>query len=94
MAYGVPPIVTNSGGSPELVMDGYSGLVVPTEDARAIAVAIEALYREPAYRARLGQGARQRIARDFRNEDTIAKILAVYRDLAPAQRNEQPLETN
>ncbi len=94
MAYGVPPIVTNSGGSPELVMDGHSGLVVPTEDARAIAVAIEALYREPAYRARLGQGARQRIARDFRNEDTIAKILAVYRDLAPAQRNERPLETN
>jgi glycosyltransferase involved in cell wall biosynthesis len=94
MAYGVPPIVTNSGGSPELVMDGFSGLIVPIQDPRAIAVAIEALYREPAYRARLGQGARERIARDFRNENTVFEILAVYRDLVPAQQNESPLETN
>jgi len=83
MAYRVPPIVTNSGGSPELVADGESGLVVPVRDAQAIASAIECLYRDPEYRKKLGEGARQRIATNFRNEDTVRKIIAVYRDLVP-----------
>ncbi len=83
MAYRVPPIVTNSGGSPELVVDGQSGLVVPVRDARAIAAAIETLYRDPEYRAKLGEGARERIASNFRNEDTVTRIIAVYRELVP-----------
>ena len=83
MAYRVPPIVTNSGGSPELVTDGKSGLVVPVRDAQAIADAIEKLYRDSEYRNKLGEGARERIASNFRNEDTVTKIIAVYRDLIP-----------
>jgi glycosyltransferase involved in cell wall biosynthesis len=83
MAYRVPPIVTNSGGSPELVEDGESGLIVPIRDAQAIADAIEKLYRDPQYRKKLGEGARERIASNFRNEDTVTKIIAVYRDLVP-----------
>jgi glycosyltransferase involved in cell wall biosynthesis len=83
MAYSVPPIVTNSGGSPELVADGESGLVVPVRDAQAIADAIEKLYSDPEYRNKLGNGARERIANNFRNEDTVTKIIAVYRDLIP-----------
>jgi len=83
MAYRVPPIVTDSGGSPELVVDGESGLVVPVRDPRALATAIERLYRDPAFRRRLGEGARERIARDFRNEDTVRKIIDVYKSLVP-----------
>lgn len=85
MAYRVPPIVTNSGGSPELVEDGRSGLVVPVRDARAIADAIERLYRDPEYRRRLAEGARARIAADFRNEDTVEAMLALYESLVPAK---------
>ncbi|MDH4109101.1 MAG: glycosyltransferase family 4 protein [Gammaproteobacteria bacterium] len=83
MAYRVPPIVTNSGGSPELVVDGSSGLVVPVRDPGALAAAIERLYRDAELRRRLGEGARDRIARDFRNEDTVRKIIDVYRSLVP-----------
>lgn len=83
MAYRVPPIVTDSGGSPELVVDGQSGLVVPVRNAQAIATAIETLYRDPEYRERLGRGARDRIDTNFRNEDTVTKTIAVYRDLVP-----------
>ena len=70
-------------GSPELVEDGESGLVVPVRDAQAIADAIEKLYCDPEYRNKLGEGARERIASNFRNEDTVTKIIAVYRDLVP-----------
>lgn len=83
MAYRVPPIVTDSGGSPELVVDGVSGYVVPPRDARAIANAIEKLYRDPALRRRMGDAARTRIATDFRNEETVRKTIALYRELVP-----------
>ena len=91
MAYGVAPIVTNSGGSPELVVDEKSGLIVPVRDAQAIADAIERLYRAPDDRAKLGQGARDRIARDFRNEDTVTKIIEIYRDLIAESGGKQAI---
>lgn len=83
MAYRVPPIVTDSGGSPELVVDGVSGFVVPPRDAPAIANAIEKLYRDPDLRSRMGDAARARIATDFRNEDTVRKTIALYEELVP-----------
>ena len=81
MAYGVAPVVTNCGGSPELVEHGASGLVVPVADAAALAAAIGRLHDDTELRTRLGAAARERIARDFRIEDTIAKTLALYRSL-------------
>lgn len=83
MAYRVPPIVTASGGSPELVVDGISGFVVPPRDAPAIANAIEKLYRDPALRKRMGDAARARIGTDFRNEDTVRNTIALYEELVP-----------
>ena len=83
MAYSVPPIVTNSGGSPELVVDGVSGLVVPVRDSRAISQAIRRLHDDPELRARLGRAARRRIREDFRIEETIEQTIAVYRNLVP-----------
>lgn len=83
MAYRVPPVVTDSGGSPELVVDGVSGFVVPPRDAKAIATAIETLYRDPALRRRMGEAARERIATDFRNEDTVRKTITLYEELVP-----------
>ncbi len=81
MAYGVPPVVTDCGGSPELVQHGVSGLVVPVADPAALAAAMRSLHEDATLRARLGAGARERIGRDFRIEDTIAKTLALYRSL-------------
>ncbi len=81
MAYRVPPIVTNSGGSPELVVDGVSGIVVPVRDAGALAAAIEKLYRDPELRRRMGVAARERLATNFRNDDTVRKTIALYEEL-------------
>jgi glycosyltransferase involved in cell wall biosynthesis len=84
MAYGVPPVVTDSGGSPELVVDGECGIVVPADDSRAIADAIERLNRDADLRTRLGNAARARIATDFRNEETVEKTIALYESLVGA----------
>lgn len=86
MCYRVPPVVTDSGGSPELVRDGECGYVVPIKDAAALARAFEKLYRDPALRQRLGEAARARIASEFTNEETVRQSIALYEDLL--QRNE------
>ena len=83
MAYRVPPVVTDAGGSPELVIDGECGFVVPPRDAHAIADAILRLYEDGDLRRRLGEAARQRIATRFRNEDTVTRTIALYRELVP-----------
>jgi len=81
MAYGIPPIVTDCGGSPELVIDGKCGLVVPVRDSNAISAAITRLHQDDALRQRLGDSAKRRIAEDFRVEDTIDQTIALYQDL-------------
>ena len=83
MAYRVPPIVSEAGGSPELVVDGECGYVVPVRDAAAIAASIEKLYRDPELRRSMGEAARVRIGTDFRNEDTVRKTIALYEELVP-----------
>lgn len=83
MAYRVPPVVTDSGGSPELIVDGESGYIVPPRDSQALADAFEKLYRDADSRNRMGEAARDRIATNFRNEDTVRKTIALYEELVP-----------
>ncbi len=83
MAYRVPPVVTSAGGSPELVVDGECGFVVPPRDADALAAGIEKLYRDKDLRMKFGEAARNRIGTAFRNEDTVRKTIELYRELVP-----------
>jgi len=81
MAYRVAPVVTDCGGSPELVVDGECGIVVPVRDAAALAGAIGRLYESPDLRKRMGVAARERIGTHFRIEKTIEQTLELYREL-------------
>ncbi|MCC7257022.1 MAG: glycosyltransferase [Gammaproteobacteria bacterium] len=81
MALGVAPIVTRTGGSPELVVDGESGLVVPPGDAAALAAAITRLAEHRVQARAMGGAARARIASRFRLVDSIDQHLALYREL-------------
>ncbi len=78
MALGVVPIVTRTGGSPELVVDGESGLVVPPGDAAALAAAITQLAENRVRARAMGGAARSRITSRFRLSDAIDQHLALY----------------
>lgn len=52
--YGKPVIGTYSGGVPEAVEDGVTGLLVPENDPEAMAVALRRLLADPSLAARLG----------------------------------------
>jgi glycosyltransferase involved in cell wall biosynthesis len=63
MSCGLPVVVSDGAPGPlELVEDGVTGLVVPVNDARALAAALGRLARDPALCRRLGEAARARVA--------------------------------
>lgn len=80
-AAGVPVIASRAGGMPEAVRDGDNGLLVPPGDADALQAAIERLVADPALRARLGDGGRALIAREFSPDAMVEGHLAVYHEL-------------
>jgi glycosyltransferase involved in cell wall biosynthesis len=73
-------IVSDVGGLPEIVAPGETGLVVPSEDARALAHAIVELAADPARVARLGAAARERALRQFSAGSAADGIQRLYRE--------------
>jgi starch synthase len=71
MAHGVTVIASDTGGIPELIRDGVSGLLVPNEE-REIAAAFERI--DP----RLGAAARETVLGGFTEEHMIQSTIAVY----------------
>ncbi len=60
MAEGVAVVATDCPSGPsEIVEDGRNGLLVPPEDTKALAAAIDRLLDDPALRARLGAEAKK-----------------------------------
>ncbi len=78
MAYGIPAVVTDTGGNAELVANEQSGLVVGVEDAQALANAIRRLHDDRALAARLGNAGRERINNEFNVRNTVAQTIAVF----------------
>ncbi|TCI04122.1 glycosyltransferase family 1 protein [Corallincola luteus] len=68
MVYEVAPVVADTGGSAELVVDGDSGLVVPPGDSQALADAIAKLWYDPTFCKQMGIRAKQRITEYFHTD--------------------------
>lgn len=77
-------IATDIGGIPELIRDGETGLLVPPEDATALAAALGSLIADPARRHALGHAGFARVRGEF---SMNAGIDDLERRLKPAARN-------
>jgi len=84
MSLGVPAIGTRTGGTPELIVDGESGLLVAPGDSRGIADAIAALAADRSRARKLGVAGKQRIAEHFNLSESIGAHAALYRKLVGA----------
>jgi glycosyltransferase involved in cell wall biosynthesis len=82
MASGVAVIATDVPGHREVVEDGATGLLVPPDDAPALAAAIESLLDDPDRRRRMGEAGRTRVLRDFTVAPMVAATADVYRAAA------------
>ncbi len=76
-----PVIVTDAGGSKESVLHQKTGLVVPKNDAAALAQALSRLLSGPAYRQQLGRAGQQRAKQEFTREQMLTKMMAIYHSL-------------
>jgi len=81
MAMGKPVIGTDNGGTPEIVVDGETGLLFPYGDARALADRISWLLERPEEISRMGQAGRRRIEAHFTIEQYVEKTQRVYLEL-------------
>jgi glycosyltransferase involved in cell wall biosynthesis len=93
MALGVTPIVTATGGGPELVEHGASGLVVPPGDADALAAAMLRLQSAPEENRRMGLAARQRLGTHFTLEASVEAHIRLYQTLVNEQRKARQGDT-
>ena len=82
MAFGLPVVATRTGGVPEVVQDGVTGLLVPPGDPGALSDAIVTLLRDPDLCRRMGQAGRKRVLAEFSIEKVAGQTLNLYRTLA------------
>lgn len=78
MACGCAPVATEVGGNPELVGDGVNGLLVPAQDAGALAAALARLVDEPLLRQRLAGASLARARAEFSLDGMIDAYGALY----------------
>ena len=83
MIGGAVPIVTDSGGSPELVVEGESGFVVPPGESQPITDRILTLYNDRELHQRMSVAAQERIRKNFTVEGTARQTIELYRQLVP-----------
>jgi glycosyltransferase involved in cell wall biosynthesis len=77
----LPVVATGVGGVPELVDEGRTGLLVPTESPGALAQALRRVAEDPSLRRRMGQAGRARALARFTVERMVRETLEVYRSV-------------
>ena len=79
MALCKPVIGTQTGGTPEMVADGATGLLVPASDPAALADALDRLAASPDLRREMGEAGRVRVEEHFTLRGMTDKVEALYR---------------
>jgi glycosyltransferase involved in cell wall biosynthesis len=77
MAVGTPVLATAIAGIPELIDDEQSGLLVPERDPRALADALERLWKDEALAARLAAAGRAKVERIWNRERNLEELAAL-----------------
>ncbi len=80
-ACGVPVIVSNVGGLPEVVADGESGLIIPRDAPMCLARALIRLAADPTLRSRLGSAGRQKVMHEYEWDRCVDQMIATYADV-------------
>lgn len=83
-ACGVPVVAGRSGGIPEAVRDGETGILVDAESSDAVAAALQQLLDDPALRSRMGAAGRRLVERHYNWDRVTADLVRLGHEIAPA----------
>jgi glycosyltransferase involved in cell wall biosynthesis len=78
---GKPVIVSNKGGLKEVVEDNKTGLIVPSNNPKALADALEKLVTNIDLRKILGNAGRERVKKYFSKEESLNKMIRNYAEV-------------
>jgi len=82
MALGKPVVATNDGGTPELVLEGQTGFLVPSHDAGALTDRVLKLLNNVELANHFGMEGRRRIETAFSLDAMTNAYLCLYRRVA------------
>jgi glycosyltransferase involved in cell wall biosynthesis len=81
MAHGKPVIGGAHGGTPDVIEDGVTGVLVPHGDAALLSSALESLLANPASASEMGARGRERVLTDFSFEQFQTRLTQVLEDI-------------
>jgi glycosyltransferase involved in cell wall biosynthesis len=81
MASGAAVVATRTGGTPEALLDGVEGLLIPPNDADSLAGAVLRLARDPELRDRLSQAAVARAVTQWRFDAYVDRLERQYQEI-------------
>jgi glycosyltransferase involved in cell wall biosynthesis len=92
MAYtfGKPVVATRTGGLPEVVEHGVTGLLVPPRDEQALAAAVIELLLNPERLRQLGSNGREKLLTEWSPEVVARQTVEVYQRAVDDRRGSRP----
>jgi glycosyltransferase involved in cell wall biosynthesis len=81
MAMRKPVVATTTGGLPEIVQEGETGMLVPPGDSKALAKAVSSLLQDSARCRQFGEAGRARVAAHFTVEAMMDGLVSGYESL-------------
>jgi glycosyltransferase involved in cell wall biosynthesis len=85
MTYRKPVVATAAPGTTEVVVDHETGLLVPVDDAPALARAIRTITDDAELARRMGEAGRARVEAEFGVDAMVARFAELYESLARAK---------
>lgn len=74
----LPVVASDRGGLPEVVTDQETGILIPPDDASALAAALRRLLDDPALAAKMGRAGRSRTLREYSLEKMVDRYETLY----------------
>jgi phosphatidylinositol alpha-1,6-mannosyltransferase len=91
MASACPVVASDTGGAPEAVEHGETGLLVEPYDVEATAAALDRILSDPALGRRMGAAGRRRVDEYFAVDRYVERVLATYERAIARSRDRHAL---
>jgi len=82
MAYALPVVCTRVGGNPEIVKEGETGFLVPSDDVSAFSQALIKLANDKDLRLQMGLAGQSRVKENFSYQKMVQRYETLYTQLA------------
>jgi glycosyltransferase involved in cell wall biosynthesis len=80
MACGLPVVISNLGGIPDIVAEGETGFLMAPDDYEALSAHLDSLVKDAAMRRKMGEAARARACDRFDSGTGIRTLLAAMKN--------------